>query len=248
MTPTAAPDLAAYAPLALAFTPPAGPRDTAWPARAGASAAALVGSGKHVILGWLVARVDQCDPVSRGHSWRVSRLVRRAAEALGLPSHRVEQLTEAALLHDVGKIAVPPEYLRRAGPLDPAEFEAVKEHAGIGSRILARIPGLAHAAPVARWHHERWDGGGYPGALRRSEVPFDARLVTVLDALDAMTSPRAYREPRSWRDALDELRAHAGTQFDPSLVHAVRAMDWRPLQEEFEGNRASNLCTRHMAG
>lgn len=248
MSHPAAIGLAACAPLLAALTPLTGARDSAWPARAGASAAGPTESGKQIILAWLVARVDQCDPVSRGHSWRVSRLVRTMAQTLGMPEHRCAQLAEAALLHDVGKIAVPGEYLRRPGPLEPLEFASVKEHAEAGARILARIPALAHAAPVARWHHERWDGGGYPEALRRVQVPFDARLVAVLDALDAMTSPRAYRAPMPWREALDELRAHAGTQFDPFLVDAVRAVDWRPLQAEFEGNRASNLGTRQTAG
>jgi len=217
-------------------------RDQAWPAKAGAGAASAGDAGKHVVLAWLVSRVDACEPVSRGHSWRVSRLAQAFAVTLRLPPAERERLVEGALLHDVGKIAVPRDLLRRPGPLDRAEFDLVKRHAEVGGRMLAQIPALAHAAPIARWHHERWDGQGYPGSLVGTQVPIGARIVAALDALDAMTSARPYREAMSLEEALEELRSNAGKQFDPDVVQAVVSMDWKGVLEEFGSKPEGDLC------
>lgn len=199
------------------------------------------------LVAWLVGLIDQTDPISRGHSWRVSRLVDLAARTMGLPTAERRSVTQAALLHDVGKIVIPRVLLRKPASLRAEEFSIVQRHAELGARILCGMPALADAAPVARWHHERWDGGGYPGNLAGEHIPLAARLVSVLDAFDAMTSPRAYHEPIPATDALEELRAHAGTQFDPQLVALVCALDLDPLLEEFERIGASNACTNQIA-
>lgn len=199
------------------------------------------------LVAWFIERVDESDPVSRGHSRRVSRLVELAAESIGIGHHDRQRIVQAALLHDVGKVVVPQDLLSRAGPLDAHETSQVRRHAELGGRLLAAIPALAHAAPVARWHHERWDGLGYPGGLKRNEIPFEARFVSVLDAFDAMTSPRAYRAPMSCFAATGELRAHAGAQFDPEIVAIVCALDLEAILQEFEQINPCSLCNVQVA-
>jgi HD-GYP domain-containing protein (c-di-GMP phosphodiesterase class II) len=199
------------------------------------------------LVAWFVERIDESDPVSSGHSQRVSRLVDVAAESIGIGSRERQSLVQAALLHDVGKIVVPQDLLSRPGPLDPHETSQVRRHAELGGRLLAAIPALAHAAPVARWHHERWDGLGYPGGLKRSHIPFEARFVSVLDAFDAMTSARAYRAPMSLSAAIGELRAHAGAQFDPEIVAVVCALDLEAILQEFERINPCSLCNVRVA-
>jgi HD-GYP domain-containing protein (c-di-GMP phosphodiesterase class II) len=199
------------------------------------------------LVAWLVAHVDECDPVSRGHSWRVSQYVDFVAQSLGVASKERQQLVQAALLHDVGKIAVAKSLLSHPGPLLPHEAAEVQRHAELGGRMLASMPALAHAAEVARWHHERWDGQGYPGSLTRTQVPFAARFVSVLDALDAMTSPRAYRQPMPLSSAICELRIHAGSQFDPEIVGVVCALDLESVLSEFEKKNTEDLCNDQVA-
>lgn len=225
-----------------AFGADHGAHNARWPARLGAGPAVSTDSGKRLLIAWLVSRVDDRDPVSRGHSWRVSRLVQVVADTLALRGRAREELIEGALLHDVGKIAIPRELLNRPGPLSTDEFSVVQRHAEIGGSMLAKIPALAHAAPIARWHHERWDGTGYPGSLSQAQVPFGARVVAVLDALDAMTSRRAYSAPKPLHAAIAELRAHAGSQFDPEIVRMVTSIEWSQTIAEFEQKPAMNLC------
>jgi diguanylate cyclase (GGDEF)-like protein len=156
-----------------------------------------------------------------GHAETVARHAITIGERLGLDEHRLALLRVAALLHDVGKLAVPEELLRRPGPLTAAERRVVEGHAATGADILARVPGYA---PLARWvrhSHEHYDGSGYPDRLRGDDIPLEARIILVADAFDAMTSGRPYRPAIAIDAALAELRRWAGRQFDPTCVEVL---------------------------
>ncbi len=168
----------------------------------------------------LARAVDARDVYTGFHSQRVAQLAVRIATRLGLDREQVELTRLAASLHDLGKLALPEELLRKPGPLTDPERLVLERHPQIGYRMLDSLG----ADPVADWvlhHHERWDGGGYPDQLAGDEIPIGARIIFVADAYDAMTSDRLYRARRSTAAALLELRACAGSQFDPSVVAAL---------------------------
>ena len=171
----------------------------------------------------LAAALDARDPYTAGHSERVSRFAVAMGEELNLHADEVETLRLGALLHDIGKIGVPDEVLRKPGVLNAAEFEAIKTHPVAGARILRSIPFLAPHIPIVELHHERPDGLGYPYGLRGDEIPLAARIVHVADAFDAMTSARAYRSGRIPVEAIAELRKCIGTDFDGASVEALIA-------------------------
>jgi diguanylate cyclase (GGDEF)-like protein len=149
----------------------------------------------------------------------VTELSAMVGRELELPHDELATLLHAASLHDVGKVAVPDTILRKPGPLDPDEWEFIRQHPIIGERILGAAPALAGAARLVRANHERMDGAGYPDGLAGDEIPLGARIICVCDAFHAMTTPRPYRPtPLSEEAALAELRAAAGTQFDPRIV------------------------------
>ena len=162
----------------------------------------------------LAAALDARDPYTAGHSERVSTFAVAMGEELKLDAEAMETLRLGALLHDIGKIGVPDEVLRKPGALTAAEFEAIKTHPSAGARILRSIPFLAPHIPIVELHHERPDGLGYPYGLRGDEIPLAARIVHVADAFDAMTSARAYRSGRIPVEAIAELRRCIGTDFD----------------------------------
>jgi HD-GYP domain-containing protein (c-di-GMP phosphodiesterase class II) len=169
----------------------------------------------------LVGQVDAVDPAQAGHSLRVAALATMLGSSIGMGARELRDLRIAALLHDVGKILVPAEALRKDGPLSATETSAVRRHAVFGGMILRKIPVLAFAAPVARWHHERWDGLGYPDGIHGAAIPLHARVVAVADALDAMVSVRPYRRAMTLPQAFTELEAESGAQFDPLVVSAI---------------------------
>ena len=171
----------------------------------------------------LAAALDARDPYTAGHSERVSRFAVAIGEELKLDADAMETLRLGALLHDIGKIGVPDEVLRKGGALTPGEFESIKTHPSAGARILRSIPFLAPHIPIVELHHERPDGQGYPYGLRGDEIPLAARIVHVADAFDAMTSARAYRPGRMPVEAIAELRRCVGTDFDGPSVDALIA-------------------------
>jgi putative nucleotidyltransferase with HDIG domain len=142
----------------------------------------------------------------------------RTARALGLGEHDVETIRLAAILHDVGKLGVPDRVLCKQAELTPDERELVQRHPEIGADIIERIPFLREVSAVVRHHQEWYDGRGYPRRLSGEMIPLGARIVAVVDAYNAMTTDRPYRKALSQEQALDELRRHAGTQFDPGIV------------------------------
>jgi putative nucleotidyltransferase with HDIG domain len=168
----------------------------------------------------LLAAVDARDGYTADHSRSVVRLSSMAARRLDLSARQVTEAEQVALLHDVGKVAVPDHILQKPGPLDEHERRLIEEHPVVGAKIVRSIAGLAHLAPAIRAGHERWDGAGYPDGLAGFEIPLGARIVAVCDAFSAMRQARPYGAVLSESEALDELRRGAGSQFDPALVAA----------------------------
>ena len=168
-----------------------------------------------------ILRVQQ--PDVEQHSGHVAELVVGVARRLGMSEIECTELVRAAELHDLGKIAIPYAVLHKDGPLDAAEWEMMRRHAVIGANILSSAPALAGVAEIVRHHHERFDGGGYPHGLSGTAIPLGSRIVFVCDSFDAMVSARPYRRAMSEEGALEELRRHAGTQFDPDVVDAFCA-------------------------
>ncbi len=166
----------------------------------------------------LANAIDAKDRYTRGHSARVARYSKQIAKEAGLSDDVCEQVFFAALLHDVGKIGVSTHIINKAGSLTEDEFAQVKDHPLLGARILSSIRQAPFLGDGARYHHERYDGGGYPDGLSGKEIPETARIIAVADAYDAMTSYRSYREPLKKEAVIEELKKGRGTQFDPEFV------------------------------
>jgi putative nucleotidyltransferase with HDIG domain len=166
----------------------------------------------------LAAALDTRDVFSRGHSDRVAALSRRIAQHRGLDPDAVAVVEQAALLHDVGTIAVPERTLRKTGALDETEWEQMRRHSIAGAQIVAPFEFFADVAPVIRHHHERWDGSGYPDGLAGQSIPLGARIVAVADVYDALLSPRPYRRALTRHEALGCLAIAAGRTLDATLV------------------------------
>jgi diguanylate cyclase (GGDEF)-like protein len=169
----------------------------------------------------LAAAIEERDNYTHEHSEEVVHLARGVAMILGLAADQVERIAHAALLHDVGKLAVPNEILHKRGPLTRAEWEVMAEHPVAGERILLRIPDLAVIAPIVRHEHEHWDGSGYPDGLEERLIPVGSRIILACDAYHAMIADRPYRAAMSSDSAIAELRRGAGAQFDPDVVDAL---------------------------
>jgi diguanylate cyclase (GGDEF)-like protein len=168
----------------------------------------------------LIQTLREQEPELRDHMAAVAERAVPVARRLGLEPQAVDDVARAAELHDVGKMAIPTEILRKPGPLDEEEWQFMRQHTIIGERILAAAPALTEVARLVRASHERHDGRGYPDGLAGDDIPVGARIVTVCDAYDAMLTDRAYRVAMSRTDALAELRRGAGTHFDPVVVEA----------------------------
>ena len=169
----------------------------------------------------LLAALDARDGYSGDHSRRVVDLAVGTARGMGLAGEEVAAVEQCALMHDVGKVAVPDSSLKKAGPLDAAEREAMRGHAEAGARMVGSLEGLAHLAPLVRAAHERWDGGGYPDGLEGEQIPLPSRIVHACDAWHAMSSDRPYREALSTEEAIEEIGRNVGLQFDPRVVSAL---------------------------
>lgn len=169
----------------------------------------------------LAMALDARDPYTAGHSERVSTLSVAIGRAMQIDEATLEVLRLGALLHDIGKIGVSDNVLRKPGPLTPEEYELIKEHPTLGSRILRNVRFLEPHLPVVELHHERPDGRGYPYGLKGGDIPVLARIVHVADAFDAITSARAYRPGRPAAAGLAELQRHAGTDFDSDAVRGL---------------------------
>jgi putative nucleotidyltransferase with HDIG domain len=184
------------------------------------------------VLHALTATIDAKDPYTCGHSQRVALITRKLAERLGFDAERTRRLYLTGLLHDIGKIGVPERILCKPGKLTDEEFETIKAHPTIGAKILSGIRQLDDVIDGILAHHERLDGRGYPGGLDGDRMPMAGRIVGLADGLDAMTSDRTYRAAMSAERAVEEIRGHCGTQFDPAVVDVLLAMDVEALLAE----------------
>jgi HD-GYP domain-containing protein (c-di-GMP phosphodiesterase class II) len=155
-----------------------------------------------------------------GHAARVTALALHLADALHTGTAPVEAIHAGGPLHDIGKVVVAPAILRKPGPLDRDELEEIRLHPVVGAQMLANVPSVRHGLGCILHHHERWDGAGYPHRLAAHEIPFEARILAVADAFDAMTSDRPYRDALCEDEACAEVQRCAGTQFDPQVAEA----------------------------
>ena len=199
----------------------------------------------------LAQAVEMRDEYTGNHTQRVTAYALLLAEEMGLDEGERRRLRVATLLHDIGKIAIDDQILRKPGRLSEPEFAAMKSHVVRGSEIVQMIPGLVWALPVVRGHHERWDGRGYPDGLLGEDIPLTARVVAVADAFDAMTSDRPYRVGMPVERAFAELEAGAGSHFDPACVAAfvrirpkVQALVERDASERRSAAGGSNTISR----
>ena len=155
---------------------------------------------------------------TQGHGARVAAFAEPVARRLGWQAERIALLRFGGLHHDIGKVVVRSDLLRKAGPLTLDELAEIRTHPSAGAELVRPLRGAREALPYVLFHHEHWDGKGYPSRLRGHEIPAEARLLAVADAFDAMTSPRPYRHALTQERALLELCSCAGTQFDPELA------------------------------
>lgn len=182
--------------------------------------------------------LDLKDSETEGHSKRVTAYTIALARAIGIPPAEIKVIARGAFLHDIGKMAIPDEILRKPGALNPEEQEIMRDHCSRGYHILRKIPFLSEAAEIVFSHQEHFDGSGYPSALRGKEIPLGARIFAVADTLDAITSDRPYRKARQFDVAREEILRCSGTQFDPGVVEVFLKIPndlWNELRSEITG-------------
>lgn len=172
----------------------------------------------------LTRTLETRDAYTQNHSAGVSRLAVLIAREMGLDEESIQLIQTGGLMHDIGKVGVPDEILLKPGRYTAEEYDQMKRHPDIGDTILANMEMLKRERQIVRHHHERWDGHGYPDGLKGEQIPLIARVVSVADAIDAMTTYRVYHKPRSIDDCIEQLKLGAGSQFDPQVVPAALAV------------------------
>jgi putative nucleotidyltransferase with HDIG domain len=191
--------------------------------------------------------LDLKDAETEGHSKRVTAFTIAIARQMELPQERVRIIARGAFLHDVGKMAIPDDILRKPGRLTPEEQAIMREHAFLGYQLLRNIPFLQEAAEIVYSHQERYDGSGYPRALRGDQIPLGGRIFAIADTFDAMTSDRPYRAAQSISSGRREIERQAGKQFDPEIVKVfldVPEHIWQELRNEIENQNAKRNFRR----
>ena len=178
---------------------------------------------QHVIK-TIAGAIDAKDTYTNGHSSRVAEYSREIARRMGYNEEKLNDIFMMGLLHDVGKIGVPDAVINKPAKLNDEEYELIKNHPVMGAKILSNIKEMPTLATGARWHHERYDGTGYPDGLKEEEIPEEARIIAVADAYDAMSSHRSYREPLAQNVVRKEIEKGRGTQFDPGIAEVMLSM------------------------
>ncbi len=181
----------------------------------------------------LAAAIDAKDPYTRGHSERVARYSMAIGKNLSLPDKEMRDLRISALLHDVGKIGIDDRILRKPGALSDDEFEVMKQHPAKGAAIMSGVAQLIDIIPGMKYHHEKWSGGGYPDSLQGEQIPMQARIISIADTFDAMTTNRPYQKAMDLSYVVDKIKSFAGSRFDPHVVDAfVQAVKRNDIQIE----------------
>jgi PAS domain S-box-containing protein len=168
----------------------------------------------------LATAAEARDPYTEDHLYRIRGFAEAMAAELGLPPDEIREIGLSSLLHDLGKMRVPDSILTKPSPLSAAEWKIMKQHPLWGEELLSAHPWLETARQIARWHHERWDGTGYPDGLRAEQIPLGAAILAVADSLDAMISDRPYKGAWPQQQAIVEIRAQKGQQYSPDVVEA----------------------------
>lgn len=175
----------------------------------------------HDIIESLVTALEAKDFYTKGHSERVAFMTYELSKKLGIKGTELENIHMAAHLHDIGKIGVPDEVLNKKGKLVLHEWEYIKMHPKIGFDILSKSNRLKHISRMVLYHHERWDGKGYPEGLSKMDIPLGARIIAVCDSIDAMTSTRPYRKAMSFEECIKEMVLNKGLMFDPWIIDYI---------------------------
>ena len=181
--------------------------------------------------------LDLKDAETEGHSKRVTAYTIAIARRMGLPSDQIRIIARGAFLHDIGKMAIPDDILRKPGKLTDEQVVVMREHCYHGYQMVKKIPFLSEASEIVYSHQEKFDGSGYPRGLKGEEIPLGARIFAIADTLDAMTSDRPYRRAQSWAAAREEIDRFTGKQFDPEVVAIFREMPdniWEDLRKEID--------------
>jgi putative nucleotidyltransferase with HDIG domain len=200
------------------------------------------------MLSTLFQAIEARDPYTRGHSARVTALAEGIALKLGWLQAEIDLLLVAGRLHDVGKLGISPAILRKPGPLEAHEREEIELHPELGARLVAAFGVTAAVVPCVLHHHERWDGDGYPRGRSRTTIPIGARVLAIADAFDAMTSLRPYRRPLPQADALAEIAACMGTQFDPEIAAAfIEAIETGEIPVSRHGDTGEQRRPAHLS-
>jgi putative nucleotidyltransferase with HDIG domain len=176
------------------------------------------------IIATLNAAVEARDPYTAGHSQRVRRIALAIGRELGLPAKQLGALGTAAVFHDIGKIGMPDAILTKPDTLSRSESTLMRDHVTRGAEIISRVASFQDSVPAILHHHERWDGRGYPDGLQGTAIPVEAAIIGLADAWDAMVTDRPYRAALQLSEALEEIRAGRGRQFNPAVVDAFLAV------------------------
>ena len=201
----------------------------------------------HAMIDALGRAMTSRDGLTDAHARRVERFAAALADEAGINDNgMLEAIEAAALLHDIGKLGIPDRLLNKPGPLTPDEYEQVKQHTIIGADILAAVPVPGPLALIVRHHHENWDGTGYPDGLEGEMIPVGARVLSIVDCYDALTSDRPYRRALSQGSAIAMIHQRRGTMYDPAIVDAFLRIVQR-LRSGPERDRASRPQLRTQA-
>lgn len=198
-------------------------------------------------IGALVSALDAREHETQIHSIRVTEYALRLAREIDYPSSEMVDLKFGAMLHDIGKIGISDRILLKPGPLTEQEWKEMQRHTVIGHRILNEIHFLEQASEIVLYHHERWDGDGYPSGLAGEEIPLGARLFAVVDTLDAMTSDRPYRDALEFDDVVEELKRCSGSQFDSAIVEAFLRIPREKWERIAEEAKESGFLWEHLS-